>query len=135
MFWLSHHHADQLHRCFVFAGVRVCARCLGTYPTLALVLGLQFVVKAPLHHPSDLFLGVGLLLPATLDWAYGQLRPDAFSNAWRAATGVLLGMALGRSLYIHLQQPLPPVLLAQAGVVTMVAVPVILMAYNRSRGR
>jgi hypothetical protein len=46
---------------------------------------------------------------------------------------VLLGLALGRSLQVHVQRPLPAVLLAQAALVTAVALPVILATYRRPR--
>ena len=66
---------------------------------------------------------LALTLPALVDWAVGRFRPAAGSNAVRTLTGVLLGLALGRSLYMHVQRPLPPVLLAQAALVTAVARP------------
>jgi len=135
MFLLSHHHPDQYDRCYQLGGLRLCARCLGTYPVLVLALALQLAAHAPLEHPLDVLLGVALVVPATLDWAFGQFHPHRFSNPWRSATGALLGIGLGRSLYIHLQRPWPVVLLAQAAVVTLVAFPVILTAYRRkSRG-
>lgn len=134
-FWLSHHRADALNRCYRLAGVHVCARCLGTYPVLFAVFFAQFALHAPLHHPFDLFVGTALVVPATLDWAYGQFRPQAFSNPWRTFTGALLGLGLARSLFIHVQQPLPLVLLWQFAVVTAVTFPVILMTYLRRSGR
>jgi uncharacterized membrane protein len=133
MFWLSHHGPEELDRCYRVGGVHLCARCLGTYPVLFAVLVAQFAWHAPLSHPLDLPIGVGLVLPATADWAFGRFHPHRFSNPWRTATGALLGVALGRSLFIHLQRPLPPVLLAQAAVVTIVALPVILATYLRGR--
>lgn len=128
MFFLSHHHPDELHRAYRIAGVHVCARCLGTYPVLLLALGWQFSHRVPLERPSDLPLVLGLSAPAVLDWAIGRFRPELFSNAWRTATGVLLGIALGRTLYTHLQRPLPPSLLGLAALVTAVGVPVILLS-------
>jgi uncharacterized membrane protein len=131
VFWLSHHHHDELDRCWRLAGVHVCARCLGTYPVLFVALALQFAKHAPLTHPLDLPLGVALVVPATLDWAWGRFHPHAFSNAWRSATGIALGLGLARSLFIHLQRPLPAVLLAQGLVVGVVTVLVILATYLR----
>lgn len=133
MFWLSHHFPEEYARCYRFGALHVCARCLGTYPVLVAMLLFQFANHAPLTHPLDLPVGVGLVLPATLDWAYGRFAPGAGFNLWRSLTGVLLGLGLGRSLFIHLQQPLPPVLLGQAAVVTLVGVPVILATYRRRR--
>ena len=78
---------------------------------------------------------IALVLPATLDWAWGRFQPHQFSNLWRSATGVLLGLGLGRSLFIHLQRPLPAALLAQGIVVTAIALPVIFTAYRQKRRR
>jgi uncharacterized membrane protein len=133
MFWLSHHHADELYRCWRIGNVPVCARCLGTYPTLFAIFFAQFVLHAPLSHPLDLPLALALTIPALADWAYGRFRPHAFTNAWRTLTGVALGLALGRTLFIHVQKPLPLALVAQAALVTVVAGPVILATYSRRR--
>ena len=73
---------------------------------------------------------LGLTLPALVDWAVGRFRPAGGSNAVRTLTGVLLGVALGRSLFVHLQKPLPPVLVWQAALVAVVALPVLLMTYG-----
>ena len=135
MFWLSHHHDDELDRCFKFGPVHVCARCLGTYPILFGVIALQFALHAPLSHALDVPIALGLLAPALADWAWGRFHPHAFSNPWRLFTGVLLGVALGRTLFIHLQRPLPLSLLLQMGLVTGVATPVILATYRRSTGK
>jgi len=135
MFWLSHHPPNEFDRCYRFGSTHVCARCLGTYPTLFAGIVLQVLFRAPLEHPLDLALGVALVLPATLDWAWGRFNPHRFSNGWRTATGVVLGLGLARSLFIHLQRPFPQVLLVQALVVTGVAVPVILAAYLRKQRR
>lgn len=135
MFWLSHHPPEESDRCYRLGPVHVCARCLGVYPTLFLVLIALFAARAPLEHPLDLPLGLALTAPATLDWAFGRFRPHALSNLWRTFTGVLLGLALGRSLFIHLQRPFPTVLLAQFALVTVIVLPVILTTYRgRPRG-
>jgi hypothetical protein len=131
MFWLSHHHADELDRTWKIGGVHVCARCLGTYPILFAAIAAQLALRSPLEHPLDIPIALGFLLPALLDWAWGRFRPHAFSNTWRTLTGVLLGLALGRTLFIHLQRPLPLPLLLQMGLVTGVATPVILTTYRR----
>jgi uncharacterized membrane protein len=133
MFWLSHHPPEELDRCYRVGSVHLCARCLGTYPVMFAAIAAQLALHFPLEHPLDLPVCVALVLPATIDWAIGRFQPHRFSNAWRTATGVLLGLGLGRSLFIHLQRPLPPALLAQAIVVTGIALPVILTAYRRKR--
>src|SRR5690606_10272740 len=112
MNWLSHHPPEELDRTWRLGGVHVCARCLGVYPVLALCLWVQFALKVPLRLPLDGLLGVLFILPALGDWAYGRWRPHAGTNLWRTTTGVLLGLALGRSLYVHVQRPFPPILLA-----------------------
>ncbi|SEU18428.1 DUF2085 domain-containing protein [Stigmatella erecta] len=133
MFWLSHHREEEFNRTYVVGGVRLCARCLGTYPVLLAVLGGLFGLRAPLDWVWDVPAVLGLTLPALVDWAVGRFRPAGGHNAVRTLTGVLLGVALGRSLYVHVQRPLPTVLWAQAALVTAVALPVILATYRRPR--
>ena len=133
MFWLSHHHEEEYNRTYLLGGVRVCARCLGTYPVLLAVMMGLFAVRAPRAWPWDVPMVLALTLPALVDWAVGRFRPASGSNAVRTLTGVLLGVALGRSLHVHVQRPLPAVLLAQAVLVTAVALPVILITYGKPR--
>ena len=133
MFWLSHHHEDEYNRTYLLGGVRVCARCLGTYPVLVAVMVGLFAVRAPLAWRWDVPVVLGLTLPALVDWAVGRFRPASGSNAVRSLTGVLLGVALGRSLFVHLQKPLPPMLVWQAALVMAVALPVLLVSSRGSR--
>jgi uncharacterized membrane protein len=133
VFWLSHHREDEYNRTYVLGGVRVCARCLGTYPVMLAVLVGLFALRVPLEWRWDVPAVLGLTLPALVDWALGRFRPAGGTNQVRTLTGVFLGLALGRSLYVHIQRPLPAVLLAQAALVTAVAVPVILATYRRPR--
>ena len=135
MFWLSHHRVDELDRCWKLGGVYLCARCLGTYPILFAAIAAQLRLHAPLSHPLDLPIALGLLAPALADWAFGRFHPHAFGNPWRTFTGILLGLALGRTLFIHLQRPLPVSLLLQMALVTGVATPVILATYRRTTGK
>lgn len=130
-FWLSHHPEAEANRTFNFGGLRVCARCLATYPTAFAFIAAQFARKAPLGWQYDVLVGTALLIPALADWAYGRFRPHAGNNVIRVVTGLMLGIALGRSLYIHLQKPLPTVLLLQLGLSVLVAVPVLLWTYSR----
>lgn len=134
MFWLSHHHPEELHRTYRFGGLRVCARCLGTYPVLAAAMAAQFAVRAPLERPTDWAWAL-LAIPAVADWAYGRFRPSVGTNLWRSLTGTLLGLSLSRSLYLHLQAPWPTVLTVQVLGVTAVALPVILATYLMRRSR
>jgi hypothetical protein len=94
----------------------------------------QLALRAPLSTPWDLPVALALTLPALADWAYGRFRPHSGTNGWRTLTGVALGLALGRTLFVHVQRPLPPALLAQLGLVTVVAGPVILATWRRRRG-
>ncbi len=130
-FWLSHHHADEHHRTYLIGRARLCARCFGLYPLLALGLLLQFRTGAPLHWRLDTPFVLALTLPALLDWAVGRFRPHVGSNPFRSATGALLGIALARSLYVHLQSPWPTAMVLQAALVIAVALPIILKTYRR----
>jgi len=131
--WLSHHRGDELHRTYEIGRARVCARCLGTYPVMFALIAVQLVRRAPLESRWDAALAM-LFLPALADWALGRFLPRAGSNLWRTATGALLGIALGRTLFVHLERPFPFWLLVQAAGVTAVAVPVILLTYRKRQG-
>ncbi|WNG35983.1 DUF2085 domain-containing protein [Archangium violaceum] len=133
MFWLSHHHEEEYNRTYLLGGVRLCARCLGTYPVLLAVMVGLFKLRAPLAWHWDVPVVLGLTLPALVDWAVGRFRPASGSNAVRTLTGLLLGAALGRSLFIHVQKPLPAVLVWQAALVAVVALPVLLATFRGPR--
>ncbi|HYO59729.1 DUF2085 domain-containing protein [Archangium sp.] len=135
MFWLSHHHAEEYNRTYLLGAVRVCARCLGTYPVLLAVMVGLFKARAPLAWRWDVPVVLGLTLPALVDWAVGRFRPARGSNAVRTLTGVLLGVALGRSLFVHVQKPLPAVLVWQAALVAGVALPVLLATLRGPKHR
>lgn len=129
--WLSHHREAQLHRTYPVGGWRVCARCVGVYPVMFAAIAFQIARRAPLAWPADPFWTIGLLVPALIDWGVGQLAPFWGANWIRTVTGLAAGAALGRSLYIHLHTPFPIWLGIQVALVTVVAIPVILVAYGR----
>jgi hypothetical protein len=64
---------------------------------------------------SSLNLSLAFLvpLPALLDWARGRFNPRSGSNGLRFLTGVLLGVSLSRTLYLHLLSPGHPLAMAQ----------------------
>lgn len=134
-FWLSHHPEEELHRTYRLAGHAVCARCLGVYPTMLLAIALQLGAGAPLVWQWDGPWTVGALLPAVADWTAGRLAPERGGNLWRTLTGVFAGLALGRSLYVHLQKPFPVWLLVQVTLVILAVVAVILVTYARRTAR
>ncbi len=133
-FWLSHHHPEEYGRTFRICRIHVCARCLGTYPVLLSIIAVQFALAAPLSWVGDEVLAASLLLPALLDWARGRFDPSSGTNGWRFGTGVLLGISLGRVLYVHLQRPFPRALLVLMALVTAVALPVIFATWRRRPG-
>lgn len=135
MYWLSHHPPEELDRTWKLGRLHVCARCAGVYPVLFLGLLLQFMRNAPLQLRLDGLMGMALILPALLDWAYGRWRPHAGSNFWRTFTGVLLGAALARSIYVHLQRPFPPILVGQLALVGVVVAGVLLLGFFTPRHR
>jgi uncharacterized membrane protein len=108
-FWLSHHRAEDAHKCFRLGGIHLCARCAGTYPVLLVVLVLQLRRPfAPVHLESDPWLFLALPLPAVTDWTLGQLTRWRGNNLVRFVSGCLLGGSLGRLVYVNLRQPGDP---------------------------
>lgn len=93
---LSHHLPGEWHRCYTARPfgrrIRLCARCCGIYPGIALgvaayVLGLS---------PAADFLLVWLCpAPALLDWALTAFTNRTGSNPIRTVTGASLGYGYG----------------------------------------
>lgn len=104
-FALSHHRPADYHRCVAIGGVHLCARCLGLYPVLFSSIGVQIALRSPLHWAADPWIAFLLPAPAMVDWARGRLDPRTGTNFSRLLTGVLLGLSLGRTLYLHLRRP------------------------------
>ncbi|MDF1564934.1 MAG: DUF2085 domain-containing protein [Deltaproteobacteria bacterium] len=105
-FLLSHQHPEHLDRCIRIGGVPFCSRCLGLYPTLALgLLGLFLLGGVfPAGEEEGSYLTL-LCLPALLDWSYSLFHPRPEGKLRRLLTGVLLGLGLSRTLWIHFQAP------------------------------
>lgn len=97
---LAHHEPGEWDRCYAptVAGrrVRLCARCLGVYPGIAVGL-LASLVAAPL--PTGLVPVAVLPLPALVDWAATTFTARRGRNAVRTATGAALGYAYGVGLF------------------------------------
>jgi hypothetical protein len=97
------------------------------------VIGGQIALRSPKVWEFDPVVAFGLALPALVDWARGRLDPSTGTNASRVVTGVLLGVALGRTLYVHLRQPFHPLAVAQFGGLIAVFALVEAVAYLRRR--
>lgn len=101
------------------------------YPVLFGALALQIATRASMVHPWDLWVAWLLPVPAVLDWARGRFRPESGTNFIRFLTGVLLGVALGRTIYLHLREPLHPLAMKQLFAILGVAAAVELLARSR----
>jgi len=75
--------------------VRLCARCLGVYPGIAVGLGLFLF---GVFNSYQLLLVAFLPMPALVDWTVTHLRTPDGRNAIRTATGALLGVGYGIGL-------------------------------------
>lgn len=96
---LSHHEPHEHHRCYAPSvggrRVRLCARCLGVYPGIAVGL-LAALAAWPL--PTGLVAVAALPLPALVDWAATAFTDRRGRNPVRTATGAALGYAYGVGL-------------------------------------
>ena len=131
-FLLAHHRPEEYDRCYALGGVHLCARCAGLYPVLALVLGLQLagVVGAVRAEWAVLYL---LPVPAVFSWARRRLTGAAGSNPVSTLTGALLGVALGRGLYLYLRDHRSVAFWALAGGLVVVVLTVELLARLKIR--
>ncbi|MGI5863306.1 MAG: DUF2085 domain-containing protein [Myxococcales bacterium] len=132
-FLISHHAAENHHRCVPIGKWMVCARCLGLYPLLFALIGAQTALRAPTILPGDAFVALVLPLPALLDWARGRFNSRTGSNALRIATGLLLGVGLARTLYLHMREPFHRLAVLQLGLLLLAAAGVELAARLRPR--
>jgi len=96
---LSHHEPSGYHRCYALQirgrTVRLCARCSGVYPGIAVGLGL--FVTSVLSAVHLLLIAV-LPVPALVDWTVTHFRPVDGWNSIRTLTGFLLGTGYGLGL-------------------------------------
>jgi uncharacterized membrane protein len=122
LYWLplAHHRRDQLERCLLvpLGGGRrlaLCARCLGLYPALALALLLQGWLRLGPAGTADWVLVLSGVFPALFDWGLSWLGRRRGSNALRLATGVMLGLSLGRGFWLYFRDPRCEVFWVQLG--------------------
>lgn len=98
---LSHHDPEEWNRCYaptlLGRRVRLCARCFGVYPGIAVGL---FAFSTTLPVPTGIAAVAALPLPALLDWALTAFTDRQGSNPLRTATGAALGYAYGLGLGI-----------------------------------
>jgi uncharacterized membrane protein len=114
---LSHHADDELHLCYrLRVGSRLlhlCARCLGFYPAMAVVL---FAGRISAPWPAWLVFGLLFLapLPALLDWGvHVGLGRKERSNGFRLVTGMGLGVGIGANLVVNMFDLLGDPVIAQ----------------------
>ena len=131
-FLLAHHRPEEYDRCYELGGQHFCARCAGLYPALLLVLGLQLggVVGAVRAEWAVLFL---LPVPAIFSWARRRLTGAAGSNPFATVTGALLGVALGRGLFLYLHDHGSVAFWAQAAGLVVVVLTVETLARLKKR--
>jgi uncharacterized membrane protein len=97
---LSHHDSEAWDRCHAIdipgteRPVRICARCSGIYPGIA--LGAAFVITGTL--PVVPWLVAVLPAFALLDWSATRFTSHQGTNATRTATGFGLGLGYGMGL-------------------------------------
>ncbi len=120
---LAHHRREDRDRCLhlPLGGYRLalCARCLGFYPTLAAAIALQAWLGLPPLPAADWWFCISGLFPALLDWGLAWLGRRRGSNAMRVATGILLGISLGRGFWLYLHDLKSEVFWVQIGLLAV----------------
>lgn len=112
VYWrvLAHQHPTHADRCVWLPLGRLrlalCSRCLGLYPVLFIAFFVQLVLGCGRDWGIiDWLIVLVLAAPALLDWGASRLRWPG-RNDLRIGSGALLGLALGRSLYLYVVDPL-----------------------------
>lgn len=122
---LAHHRREDRDRCLHLPLGRrrlaLCARCVGFYPTLLGAVALQAALRPPLLGVADWWLSLCGLFPALLDWGLGWLGRRRGTNAMRVATGVMLGLSLGRGFWLYLHDLRNEVFWVQIGLLAATA--------------
>lgn len=122
---LAHHPRSQLQRCVLLpVGNRrlaICARCLGLYPTLLGVVALQMVLALGPLGLLDWWIALLGVLPAVVDWGLGRLDSGHGSNRLRVTTGLIAGVAMGRSFFLYLRDPMHEIFWVQIVLLVMAA--------------
>lgn len=131
-FFLAHHHPDEYDRCYRLGPLRLCARCTGLYPAMIVMLVLQArgVIAAP---RAEWVLLYALPLPAVVSWTRRRLLGVTGSNPVTTLSGALLGVALGRGLFVYFADPRAPVFWAQIAGLTVAVIAVEIMRRVRRR--
>jgi len=106
-FTLSHHYSHQYNRCYKIGKLHFCARCLGLYPVLIFFIFLQFYIDiSPFWEKILIFI---FPIPALLDWSISFIIRNVGLNFIRTFTGFLLGLSIGRLIWLHIVNPFNPV--------------------------
>jgi hypothetical protein len=129
---LAHHGPEEYDRCYLVGRVHLCARCAGLYPALALMLALEIsgVVRDVRVEWALLYV---LPLPAVVSWARRRLAGASGSNPLATVTGALLGIALGRGIFLYLENRASPCFWSQAAGLALAVVLVETVRWLRRR--
>ncbi|MBK6846346.1 MAG: DUF2085 domain-containing protein [Proteobacteria bacterium] len=136
--WLAHAGDTSVARCLHLPvgrwRIALCARCAALYPTLLLVLALQVLLRARLgpHPTADAVLALGGAFPALLDWSRARLGAPS-PRATRLWSGALLGLALGRTIFLHWRDPPGELLAIQLALLAAGAAGTLLLARKQAR--
>jgi uncharacterized membrane protein len=122
---LAHHRLEDRDRCLHLPlGARrlaLCARCVGLYPTILAALLVQAIARPPILAAVDWWLCLSGIFPALLDWGLTWLGRRRGTNRMRVATGVLLGISLGRGIWLYLHDLKSEVFWVQIGLLAVSA--------------
>ena len=103
--WLAHHWPHRYERCTVIRGRHVCRRCLWFYGTSLLTLGAAWLGASPWPASWDVMMVWLLSLPATAEFAGGELGWWRYDARRQVVVTSVLGLAVGRGFYAELTNP------------------------------
>ena len=133
--WRTHHWPHRYERCAVVAGRHVCRRCLWFYSIALLTMLAAFAGLSPWPTSWDGILVWVLSVPATIEFAGGELAGWRYDPKRQVAVTSILGLAVGRGFAAAVETPGSPIFWGPAIVFGSVWFAVAVLAWMQHRGQ
>lgn len=128
--WLSHHHEDQIDRCAVIGGHRVCRRCVWFWPAVA-AWTVAALAGARWPDAADPLLLAVLPIPVVAEWWLEQLDVVGYAPVRQVLLSLLAAPAVGVGLARYLESPGDALFWTVVGLYALVCVAPVVIRWRR----